>query len=149
MIVDQLSNSHRYLSIHQGFAEAFEFLRNFNSDNFEYRRLPVNGTALMAIIEESGGRGHGGSRLEAHRNYIDIQFAVTGRDEIGWSPHSECRSVTQPYSQEQDVEFYSDTPSLWIPVPAGTFAIFFPEDAHAPLSGSELIRKIIMKVSLN
>jgi hypothetical protein len=47
------------------------------------------------------------------------------------------------------VEFYTDRPTLWIPVSSGRFAIFYPEDAHAPLGTDAFVHKIVIKVAVD
>ncbi|HPY90089.1 MAG TPA: YhcH/YjgK/YiaL family protein [Lentisphaeria bacterium] len=34
----------------------------------------------------------------------------------------------------------------WFPVRPGCFAIFYPEDAHAPCCGQGVCRKIVLKI---
>jgi len=36
----------------------------------------------------------------------------------------------------------------WCPVPAGSFAVFFPEDAHAPMVSDGEVHKVILKVAV-
>lgn len=149
MILDQLIHAHYYFGLHAGFKKAFEFIQKTKNTPFEPQRIQLDGEDLIAILEAPESRGHSGARLEAHRKYIDIQYTFSGTEEIGWKPYHECRQVTQPYSQEKDIEFFGDFPTLWLPIPAETFAIFFPHDAHAPLAASKPVRKIIMKVAVN
>ena len=60
-------------------------------------------------------------------------------------------SVLEPYDAERDVAFFSGTASF-IRVPAGSFAIFSPEDVHMPGVAAEgddaagTVRKIVVKV---
>ncbi|UCE35860.1 MAG: YhcH/YjgK/YiaL family protein [Deltaproteobacteria bacterium] len=93
-------------------------------------------------------RGRKNAKLEAHRQYIDIQFTVAGRDEIGWKPAARCTRHGQEYNEEKDVVFFSDEPDAWVATPAGTFGVFFPEDAHAPLGGTGPIHKVVVKVAV-
>jgi beta-galactosidase beta subunit len=46
------------------------------------------------------------------------------------------------------VQFYSDAPDMYFQLTDGQFAIFFPEDVHAPMIGEGLIRKLIIKVKI-
>jgi beta-galactosidase beta subunit len=52
------------------------------------------------------------------------------------------------YDAEKDIVFFDDAPETWFRVPAGSFAVFFPEDAHAPLAGEGEVRKVIVKVAV-
>ncbi len=40
------------------------------------------------------------------------------------------------------------TPDMYFKLTAGQFAIFFPEDVHAPMIGEGTIKKLIIKVRL-
>ena len=86
--------------------------------------------------------------LESHRRYLDIQFVVSGEDCIGWLPVAACSRVSQAYNSETDLQFFFDRPGTWIDLAAGSFAVFFPQDAHAPLATSGSIHKVIIKVAL-
>ncbi len=148
MILDQLTHLHLYADMYPGFKKAFDFIVSHKDKPFEAQRLHLDGDNLIAIMEAPESRGHAGARLEAHRKYIDIQYTFSGTEEIGWSPHHACKQVSQAYHLEKDIEFFSDMPTLWLPIPAGSFAIFFPHDAHAPLAATMPIQKIIMKIAV-
>ncbi|NCC85479.1 MAG: DUF386 family protein, partial [Clostridia bacterium] len=47
-----------------------------------------------------------------------------------------------------DMALYSDTPSLFIDLLPGQFAIIYPEDPHAPIIGKGKIRKLIAKIKI-
>jgi len=148
MIVDNIENASRYFDTHSYFEEAFEFIRNFDGTITDKQKVSLSGQDLIAIIEPSDSKGRTGARLEAHKKYIDIQYCVEGDEEIGWTPLNECQTVTHPHCHEKDIAFFADVPKLWIPLKSGTFAVFFPEDAHAPLAGSGKVKKIIMKIAV-
>jgi len=145
MILDTLANAERYYPLHPSFREAFEYLRK---GTFAAGRHELKKTQLFALGDDTHGKGHEKVRLEAHKRYIDIQFAVDGNDEIGWRPTHTCKDIAVSYNEEKDILYYSDEPWLWMNVPKGYFAIFFPEDAHAPLAGNSPIKKIVMKIAI-
>ena len=148
MIIDALDNYARYLHLHPTFGEAFEFLRTTNLADAAAGRRELSGLQLAVSIDHVSGVGRDHARLEAHRRYIDIQVAFQGVDEIGWRPLAECHSIAEPYDPVRDIGFWSDPPDSWIMLPPGRFAIFFPEDAHAPLAGTGAVRKAVMKVAV-
>lgn len=148
MILDDLSQAHRYLPLHAGFRLGFEFLARADLATLASGRHELDGDRVFALINRDPGRGHAGARLEAHRKYIDIQFLVDGCEEIGWRPLAECRELTDPYSEERDIMFFADQPSTWIELPRGKFMIFYPQDAHAPLAASGDNIKAVIKVAV-
>jgi biofilm protein TabA len=148
MILDTLSNAPRHAAVHTGFAEAFAFLRRPDLADLPAGRQEVNGAQLYASIGRDQGRGRDGARLETHRKYIDIQYVVTGEEVIGWSDLASCRATGLGYDDARDIEFHTGAPRIWFPVPPGSFAIFFPGDAHAPLAGAGPVHKVVMKVAV-
>jgi len=148
MIIDALDNCVRYLHLHPLFGAAFEFLRTTSLADAAAGRRELQGERLAVSIDHVSGVGRERATLEAHRRYIDIQVAFQGADEIGWRPLAECHSIVHPYDPVRDIGFWSDPPDSWIMLPPGRFAIFFPEDAHAPLAGNGALRKAVMKVAV-
>jgi biofilm protein TabA len=158
MVLDQLSEHRRYVTLHPAFSRAFEFLTHVDwngllpasSEQASYNtRLPIDGDRMYVSIDVAQGRGREGARLEAHRRYIDIQFTIDGHEEIGWKPVDDCASTAVAFDAAKDITFFHDRPECWLSVPAGRFAIFFPEDAHAPLGGRGVMKKAIVKIAID
>jgi biofilm protein TabA len=147
MILDSLARSSRYGALHPAFARAFDLLAKSDWTALQAGRHEVDGDRIYVLIDHTDGRGRDGARLEAHRRYIDIQFTIDGCEEIGWMSLNECRQPAGGFDQSRDIQFFSDSPRIWVGVPAGHFAIFFPEDAHAPLAGRGFLKKAIVKVA--
>ena len=146
MIIDTLANGDRYAALHPRFAAAFAFLRDTDLAALEPGRHAVDGDALFAIVEACPGRTRAEAKLECHRRYIDIQLVLDGVDEMGWKPLADCRDPETDYDAARDIRFFRDAPASWIATPAGSFCLFFPEDAHAPLVGPGTIRKVVVKI---
>lgn len=148
MIIDLLRNLPQYLPIAEGFGKAATFLLRENLDQLAAGRHEIDGDNAYAMVFRGAGRPREGARLEVHRRYIDIQFVLTGLDNIGWTPLSQCCLPDGDYIPERDVRFYLDEPAVWLPLRPGTFAIFLPEDAHMPSISAAPIDKIVVKVAV-
>lgn len=146
MILDRLDNWERYTPLHPGFKAAFDYLRAHELAGVPDGKHAIDGDRLYASVEHCPGRGRGGARPEFHRKYIDIQCAISGVEVIGWKCLSASANLTQPYDPERDLGFYGDAPEFWMTLTPGTFAIFFPEDVHAPLAGEGPLHKVVMKI---
>lgn len=145
MITGLTSSAHRYAGVHPAFADAFDFL-----NTAEPAELPVGSHhrgLFTAVVLDVRGKGTADSRLEYHRRDIDIHATLEGHDIIGWRPKSLCLRDTAEFDEVNDIGFVRDRPDVWIPVPVGSFAVFFPQDAHAPLAGHEPIRKVVLKIA--
>ena len=146
MILDHLGNWKCYASLNAGFEKAFEFLQRADLAELEGGRHELDGDRLYVVVIRDDGRGREGVKLEAHMKYIDIQFCLSGTDEMGWKSVALCTGRAQ-FDESKDVEIITDRPETWLTVPSGTFAIFFPQDAHAPQGGTGRLHKIVVKVA--
>ena len=126
----------------------FNFLQEGALSKLGDGKHVIHGDEVFAVVARGIGRGQSDSRLEFHRSYLDIQYVVSGVDLIGWRPTPECRTPHGTFDDAKDLGLFEDRPKLWMPVSAGEFAIFYPEDAHAPLGGSGPVHKVIVKVAL-
>ncbi len=148
MIVDTLSNCKRYTSLHEKFRKAFSFLQREDLSSLAEGRYEIDGDDIFAVVAKEQGREKHAALLEIHNKYIDIQLVVSGTDEMGWKARSTCTEVAGPYNQEDDIQFFTDSPSTWVTTPPGHFTIFFPEDAHLPLIGPSVLHKVIVKIAV-
>jgi biofilm protein TabA len=153
MVLDTLARCDRYTPLHPAFARAFEFLTAADWTELISRaasaeRHDIDGDRLYVSIARTDGRGRDGARLEAHRRYIDIQLTIEGHEEIGWKPLGDCTQPAGTFDATKDIAFFNDRPESWLSLPAGHFAIFFPDDAHAPLGGQGTVQKAIMKIAI-
>ena len=146
MILDALPRAHHYVDLHPQFARAFAFLRDTDIGALAPGRHDIDGERLYLSIDREPARGRSRARLEHHRRYIDIQLALEGDELIGWMPVECCQDRDGEFDTSRDVGFFLEEPHSWVTLRPGTFAIFFPADAHAPLAGEGMIKKAIMKV---
>ena len=150
MIVDLLKNWRRYAALAE-LEPAFEYLEKHAEDNLSEGRIDIDGDRLFAVPQSYVPRPAEGSLFEAHRRYADVQYVAGGAEMIAWAP-TEGLQVAKPYDPEKDIAFYAQ-PARSTPValPAGYFAVFYPEDAHMPccwLDSDDRVRKIVIKVRL-
>ena len=149
MIVDSLKNASRYYSAHPLFAKAFEYIAEMDLKNAEDGKSEI-GEGLKAIISNAPGKTRETSlaKFECHNLNIDIQFCISGNETIGWKPREKCKTPNGGYNPDKDVQFYSDEPDTYFQLTNGQFAIFFPEDVHAPMIGEGNIKKLVIKVKI-
>jgi len=145
MILDRLANADLYAPLHPLFAAAFRFLRETDFTKLPDGEHEIDGRRLYVSVASAQGRGRAGAKLEAHRRYIDIQVAIAGCDEIGLKPVADCRDVELAYDEGHDASLFRDRPENWISLPSGSFAVFFPDDGHAPLAVAGPVRKAVVK----
>lgn len=149
MILDRLDNADRYAALHPGFAAAFKYLRKTDFTKLPQGRDDIDGERLFCMIGREPGQGREKRKLEFHQQYIDIQYCAAGSDEIGWRSSRSCEGIDEPYDPKREVGFYAGRPESYFDLKAGEFTIFWPEDAHAPLSGKGEMIKAVVKVLID
>lgn len=148
MILDVGARCHDYRCLHPLFERGLRFLADTDLHALAPGRHAVEGDRIYLSIDHTHGRGREAARLEAHRRYIDVQYTLEGDEEIGWLPLAECGQPIDEYNAAKDVSFFAARPTTWVAVPEGAFAIFFPDDAHAPLAGRGAVKKAILKIAV-
>ncbi|AKD04512.1 YhcH/YjgK/YiaL family protein [Pontibacter korlensis] len=148
MILDKLANAHRYTCLHPLFEQAFQYLQETDLATEPNGVHEINGKQLFAIVSEGKGVSKQEAKLEVHRKYIDIQFVISGTDHMGWKDLAMCSVPNDPYTEERDAAFFPDKTDNWFNVPAGSFTIFYPDDAHAAMITEEVVRKVVLKIAV-
>lgn len=85
--------------------------------------------------------------FEAHRDYIDIQYIISGEEKIGVTDYSNCTEAIA-YDKEKDIEFLNGEGEYY-PLKEGEYMILYPQDAHKPsisLNNQSTVRKVVVKV---
>jgi YhcH/YjgK/YiaL family protein len=148
MIIDSLSNYQKYVNLHPRFAAAFAFINNQNLAEIEVGKYPIDGPELHASVSEKQAYTRDEAKFECHNEWIDIQVCPSGKEQMGWSARERVSDIKTEYNAEKDVTFYNDKPDTYFTLQAGQFAIFYPEDVHAPQIGDGAIKKLVVKVKL-
>ena len=149
MIIDTLANASKYFSLHPSFAKAFDYI---NQNNVATLADGIYETpeGLKVIVNTGMGKTAEASlaKFECHDKNIDIQLCVKGLETIAWKPREKCLKPNGEYNPEKDVRFFSDAPDMSFQLTDGQFAVFFPEDVHAPMIGDGEIKKVVIKVKI-
>ncbi|WP_153798945.1 YhcH/YjgK/YiaL family protein [Foetidibacter luteolus] len=149
MIIDSLSNIEFYKSINRDIYEGLVFIKNASPD-IELGSYPLTETA-KALVMEYETKPENDFGYEAHKHVIDVQYCIKGTELIPWSNLKRLKAYTE-YSEEKDVTFYEKKEEQGrVIIGNDIFAVFYPEDAHAPVYANGepgYIKKIVIKVSV-
>lgn len=150
MIVDQLAHVSSYQHLGSGVVKALQFLRDTNLAALPNGRHEVQGDQLYAMVQRYQPRTLDKIVWESHRKYIDVQYVVSGRERMGWLPLSSQPAVTKPYDDTGDAALYAGGVQNLFVVPAGFFALYSPQDIHAPGLAMDPaegeVFKVVMKI---
>ena len=149
MILDALPNATRYASLHPFFTDVLRFLARPDLATLPDARYDIlDNNRLYALVQSYDTKPVEGGLLEGHRNYIDIQFILAGRERIGWAPF-ENQPVAEAYDPPRDIAFFHGACQL-LKLHAGEFMILWPSDLHLPMRqyahDPEPVRKIVFKI---
>ena len=148
MIIDQLQNTSLYYGIGDRIATALRYLLDADLAALTPGRHDIDGDDVFALIQEYDSKPREEGAWEAHRQYLDVQYVVSGEERIGFANTE--RLQAGEYDAENDflpLEGEGD----FLEMQAGTFMILAPQDAHMPgiaLADPQPMKKVVMKVRL-
>jgi len=148
MIIDNLKSSSQYEHMNPLFKKAFDYLKTLDFSKLEVGKTQLEGTDLVVNVSDSNLKTKESAKLEVHDKFIDIQMPVSKAEGFGWLHRSELKKEAAPFNTEKDIQFFEDKTNTYFDLEPGNFAIFFPDDAHAPCVGEGVIRKIVVKVKV-
>lgn len=148
MIIDTLDNLGKYTALNPLFADVVEFLKSHDLKTMEAGSYSIKEKDVTLKLSLTKQRTKETAILETHIDMIDIQIPVTSAETFGYSPL--CDLPAFEYNAEKDITKYGDTkPQTYVTVNPGQFAIFFPQDGHAPcIIEKEEIKKAIFKIKV-
>jgi biofilm protein TabA len=150
MILDSLNNAATYRCLGERFQSAFHYLAGFDPTTPD-GRYEIAGTDLYSLVQTYESDPPEKRTFESHRNYADIQFLLSGREEISYCPSSALIEKV-PYDPVKDVTFYEDCPARPLYLQSGEFVVLWPQDGHKPgclWEKSCPVRKVVLKVRLD
>ena len=149
MIIDRLENARTYYGLGWYIRRALEIAKTLTCD-CENGKYFVDGERLYYTVMEPVVREDKDGQFESHKKYIDIQVILGGTDVVGYKDISEL-TVCEDRLDSADCLLYEGSGSL-ISVPAGSFYIAYPQDAHKPnlISCDETpLKKAVFKILLD
>jgi len=149
VIADTLEHVHVYTNLGGRIAAALELIRGTDFTTIPVGRHEVEGAALYYLVQSYTTKPRGPASWECHRKYLDVQYVVSGREQIGWAPLGALQ-VTRPYDAGTDAELLTGDGDFLTAGP-GTFVLLWPEDAHMPglcAGPPSPVLKVVVKVLL-
>lgn len=148
MIVDTLDNLGKYAAVNPLLAKVVEFLKNNDLNALEEGKHPIEGASLFVNVTTARGRSREEATIETHKRMIDIQIPLSAPETYGYTPLEHL-----PAGEYNDAKDITKLPGLaaesYVTCQPGMFAMFFPQDGHAPCIAEEpQLKKAIFKVEV-
>ena len=134
MVVDRLENIEKYASLNPLFAQAIEFLKSHDLNALEVGKTELKGKDLLVNVAQTKPK----TKEDA--------IPLSGTEIMGYTAAKDCVPEDAPYNAEKDITFFTGLAESYIEVKPGMFAIFFPQDGHAPGITPDGVKKVIVKV---
>jgi YhcH/YjgK/YiaL family protein len=131
VILDRLENAGSYTALSTEIAMALDYLHRTDFSQVPDGRYELDGDRVYAIVMRYKPKPAAEAVWEAHRKYLDVQYMVAGVERMGYAPLNDGLPTQHAYDAEKDFILYDAKGDLF-EVPAGSFAIFGPQDVHAP-----------------
>ncbi len=152
MVIDKLENLDLYSGLSAKIKKGLEILKDRKLSAKKDGRYEVDGDNIYCLVQRYTTKPIEEGRLEAHKKYIDIQFAASGEEVIGHCLLGQL-NVEEPYDGAKDVVFYKVPEEInTVKLSKGMFCILFPQDGHMPgchLAGPSKILKVVVKVKID
>ena len=152
MILDRIENARKYEAAFPGIEKSAAAAAEIPAAEIFQGREPVFPTvgARINFGEFETSPVPETLRYEAHRENTDVMILASGSEKIYFADLSDLK-VTDEYSAPSDVLFgNADEPAGFVVLRPGFFAIFTPNDAHAPgLEADGLpcrVKKLVIKL---
>ncbi len=146
MIIDTLKHLKNYESLNPLFPKVVEFINQHDLNALETGKYEIVGKDLFVNIQTAKGKTPDEAVIETHNKMIDIQIPLSAAETYGYTPREALPKAE--YNAEKDI---TKMPGLmaesYVTAQPGCFAVFFPQDGHAPcITGVDEIKKAIFKV---
>ncbi len=146
MIYDKIENLKLYFGMNENFEAIAKFIAENDLKAMECGGYDVSENVKVGISEYEPAVG---GNFEAHRDYHDLQYAISGEEAIDVLPIDFARNST---GYSPDIEFFTDSTAAAtrVALVEGTFAFLAPADTHKPCIklGSEKIKKAVFKIKI-
>ena len=152
MIKDLLKNAKTYYLLSENLKKGLVWLENTDLLNLNEGIYEIYGKKVYANVQEYKTKID--AKYENHRNYIDIQVVIKGKEKVGVTNISNCTSCI-PYDSEKDLEFFDikeEDNEEFLNLYEGDFLVLFPQDAHKPsiaIDTPSFVKKVVVKVSVD
>lgn len=125
---------------------AAEYITTHDLSTLEPGHHQIDGEDIFVNVQHAAPKSIEEAKIETHDRYIDIQIPFSGIDTMGYIPRKELPEAE--YNADCDMTLYEGLCPNYIGVTPGQFAVFFPEDGHAPAITPVELKKAIVKVKI-
>lgn len=151
MIVDHIKNLSKYKTLNPHIETIISFMEKKDLHDLPQGKTIIN-EDVYVIRESYEPREEKDCYFEGHKNYLDIQYVLKGKEAIGYKHINDKEIlITDPYNPDKDVTKYNIKEYTKVILTDGLFALVNPEDLHMPklsIENSKFVEKIVFKLKV-
>lgn len=141
MIYDKLENLEKYPSL----AKVKNFLEKQNGKILQNGKYEIDENCYVAVSEYETGAG---KDFETHREYIDVQILLCGKEYI-FVQDIRQGSPTTEYDEQKDIIFYKANDATAYVLDGSNFLVLDVDDLHKPCVAIDepmKVKKYVFKI---
>ena len=149
MVIDNIKNACLYYGLSKRIKIALKFLQNDELLKMEPGKYQIDKNNVYALVQNYESKLSYEGKWEAHRKYVDIQYVLEGTEKIGYYLINNLELLNE-YNEKDDYILFKGKGEMLV-FNTGTFAIFYPTDAHMPsmaIDDPKFVKKVVVKVKL-
>ena len=128
----------------------FRWLQNNDLQSMPAGEYPIEGTSLVAKIEDSKNGELASRECEMHRDHVDFQYVVKGTERFGLVDHLSSIGAKDAYKPDVQHYWYDLSKTRFFDSDPVQFFVFFPDDWHiakvATDKADQNIRVVVVKL---
>ena len=126
----------------------FKFLADTDLSSLEAGKIVLEDGRLWLNILEYTPKSSENTKIESHKNFIDLQYTFVGNELMGLAHHV---IPTGEYDPDKDkINYKTDEPIDYVPADPKRFFLYFPSDMHQPsvrsMENPGVSRKVVGKI---
>lgn len=149
MIFDNIVNADTYTNLNPRIKQAFDYLKQTDLNALPVGRVELDGKLLFILVQEYNSKLPAAGKWEAHKNYIDLQYIVSGTEKMGYAPIT--RLTLGDYNPDKDFQALSGE-GVFVPMHSGDYMLLFPQDGHMPgmaIDEPTPVKKVVVKIAVD
>lgn len=149
MILSSLNAAACPYTYPEAIQKALDWLKNNDLEHMENGTYEIQGKDIYAMVQELTTKPFEERRAEKHDVYTDIQYIISGRERMGYTPYTGAEEILEN-PEGKDACFYTNLEGEnFVDVTPGCYCIFFSNDIHRPGAAAgepAAVKKVVVKV---
>ncbi len=136
---------------HPAWQKVLEWL-NKEAPKLKDGEYEIDGRNIYAPISTITTMPREQTKYEAHQQHIDVHYCLEGGELIEWAPVKTLIPKMEFDTLKDYCLYESPTKATSLLMTPGTFAIFFPADAHMPKISdgkNAQVKKVVVKIKID